>query len=198
MRARRGILRWVAIAAAVLLFAAACGDDSDGDAAPGDDNGSDAGDPPADDPPADDSSADDPPADDPPADDPPADDPPAAPAVAEFENCEDFRDALAEINTTGGSDSSGEPDELRADFENSRQAIAAMKATLPDDLKGEADKLLAGVNVIDAAFGEIDYDMSRLASGEGGALLEIYASQDVVDMAAAAQNIQQWVLAGCA
>ncbi|MDW3219794.1 MAG: hypothetical protein R8F63_14360 [Acidimicrobiales bacterium] len=195
----QSLKRWLAILAAVMLLAAACGDDGGSDADPGGDDGS-ADDSSADDSSADDSGADDSSADDSSADDSSADDS-GSDDVPMLGNCDEFAaaiDGLDSLADAGDPTAGNSPDDVRADFAQAQASLAALRSQLPDDLKGDADVIAAGLAAMEEAFAAIGYDASTLTSPEDALqFAAAMANAEVLAMATASLSLQQWVLAGC-
>lgn len=225
MRSTRPLTRWLALLLALVLFAAACGDDSSDDAVPGDDaadasaddasdgtaedsgedgmadDGStaDGGDDGADDSTADDSAADDSTADDSGADDGTADG--SADGVPGLGDCAEFAAAmegLDDLSDAAGNATGNDPAAVQADFQQALASITALQNALPDDLKGDAEVIRDGIAAMDAAFATIGYDVTALTDpADALAFAGVMSGPEVIAMANASINIQQWVTAGC-
>lgn len=204
--------RWLALILAVVLFAAACGDDGGDDAAPADggsddggsdDGGSDDGgsdDGGSDDGGSDDGGSDDGGSDDGGSDDGGSDDGGSG-DVPTFGNCQEFADAidgLDDLADAGDPTSGSTPDDVRADFARAQASLAALQSQLPDDLKDDAQVIADGLAAMEEAFASIGYDASTLTDpADALQFAGVISGPEVLAMAGASINIQQWVTAGC-
>ncbi|GJM37299.1 MAG: hypothetical protein DHS20C19_06660 [Acidimicrobiales bacterium] len=189
MNTTRSLTRWLAILAAVVLLAAACGDDGGSNpAAPGGNVGGD------------DSSGDDSSGDDGSADDSSAGDDGSG-GIATLGDCEDFAaaiDGLDSFADAGDPTSGTSPADIQADFARAQAQLAALQNQLPSDLQGDAQTIANGLAALEEAFAAIGYDATSIASPEDAlAFASAMSSADVMAMAGASINIQQWVTAGC-
>lgn len=217
MRVGRKMLRWVAVLAAVVLLAAACGDDggTDTDSAPPDDSGSsdtssgdtddsgDSGDMDSDDMDSDDSGdmdsgdmdSDDLDSDDMDSDDGDSGDIPPGTSLdcAQIQAAVESASDLAAFDPSGSSSS----DNLQADFNESRAALAAIGEAAPE-ISGEVEQALEGLDVIGAAFAELDWNTDFSTNPTAALqLAATFGDADVIGMIGAMTAISAWIASSC-
>lgn len=205
MRVGDKVLRWIAVLAALVLLASACGDDGGSDTAPPDDTGSD--DTGSDDGDSDDtgSGSDDTGPDDTGSEDAgsdgtgsgdggsgeiPAGTPIDCAAVqAAVESASD----IATFDPTGDSSS----EDLQASFNESRAALAAIGDAAPE-ISGEVQEALEGLDIIGEAFAEVDWN-TDFSSNPTAALqlATTFGNADVIGMIGAMTAISAWIASSC-
>ena len=193
--------RRLAVVLAVMMLAAACGDDggtdastdtstdtSTDDTSPGDDGVSTDDTTPVDD----DTSTDD----TTPVGDGGSDDTPSTGTTldcAEIQAAVEAAGDFTTIDPTGGS----EAENLEASFNQSRAALAALGESAPE-ISGEVEQALQGFDKLGSIFAEIDWDLD-FSSNPAGAM-EIAGAMgdaDIIGMIGAMQAISAWIATSC-
>ena len=185
MRTRKTLHRWVAVLAAVVLLASACGDDGDSaDSVSPDDTSSDA------------ASADDVSSDDASSDDAGSG---AAPLTGTTLDCAEIQAAVeaagdfSAIDPTGGSD----PEDLEASFEQSRAALAALGESAPE-ISGEVEQALAGLDALGEIFAGLGWGTDFSSNPQ--AALELAGAMgdsEILGMIGAMSAISAWIATSC-
>jgi len=203
MRAGRKMLQWIAVLAAVVLLAAACGDDGgtdtaspgdsgSSDSSPDDSSSGDSGDMDSDDTDSDDSTSDggddgDTSTDD--GDIPPGTSLDCAQIQAAVESAGD----IATFDPTGNSSS----DDLQASFNESRAALVAIGEAAPE-ISGEVEQALEGLDVIGEAFAGLDWNTDFSTNPTAALqLATTFGDADVIGMIGAMSAISAWIASSC-
>jgi len=195
MRTRKTLHRWIAVLAAVVLLASACGDDGDGvDSVSPDDASSDAAS--SDAASSDDASSDDASSDAAGSDDAGSD---AAPLTGTTLDCAEIQAAVeaagdfAAIDPTGGSDA----EDLEASFNRSRAALVALGESAPE-ISGDVDRAIEGLDALGEIFADLGW--STDISSNPQAALELAGAMgdsDIVGMIGAMTAISTWIATSC-
>ena len=180
--------RLLILMTAFVLFAGACGGDSDDAAADTDTSGSDS----SDDSGSDDSGSDDSGSDDSGSDDSGSDTP-------SLFNCDDVRDALERAGNSVDLDPSAGADDLEASFNESRAQLEALAQEAPELADDVADAL-AGMDAIGEALAALDWNTDNMAADPEAALefASLISDPAVMGMTQALSNISAWVASSCA
>ena len=189
----RSVLRWIAVLTAVVVLAAACGDDGGDDAAPSDTTPSDT------------TSSDSTPADTTPADTTPSDtgsapadttDPGTTPTSVDCAEVQAALDAAGDftaLDPTGGSN----PSDLEASFNQSRASLAALGEAAPE-ISGEVEQALEGLDALGAIFAELDWNTDFSSNPQAGLqLATALGNADVIGMIGAMTAISAWITTSC-
>lgn len=191
----RNVLRWIAVLTAVVVLAAACGDDGGDDAAPSDSSSDTT---PADTTPSDTTPADTTPSDTTPADTTPSDttDPgttPTAVDCAEVQAAVEAASDFTALDPTGGST----PSDLEASFNQSRASLAALGEAAPE-ISGEVEQALEGLDALGAIFAELDWNTDFTTNPQAGLqLATALGNADVMGLVGAMTAISAWITTSC-
>lgn len=190
--------RVIGLLVAVVLLAAACGDDSADDAvadantgdavsADGDSGGSESVDDPADE-----SAAD------------PEDPALTVPDVVGGDgsiDCDALQSASVDALSLGSDALSGaasDPEALEANFNSARAQFVALGENAPE-LTDEVTTVLAGLDVLADAFGEFGWDVSEFAANPSDALefVELLGGDEIENMSIALSEISSYASGVC-
>lgn len=174
--------RLLILTTALVLFAGACGGDSDDTSADADTSGSDS---------TDDSGSDDSGSDDSGSDGSAGDGPTSF-------DCADIRNAIDSAGNSVDLNPSASPDDLEASFNNSRAQLEALADEAPE-LRDDVDAALAGMDVIGGALAALDWNTENLATDPEAALefASLISDPAFMGMTQALTNISNWVASAC-
>ena len=190
MRIGNSVVKWIAVLAAVVLLAAACGDDGSDSATSDDTSAPDTSE--------DDTSSQDTTAQDTSqgSDDADADDTPLTGTTldcAEIQAAVEAAGDFSAIDPTGGSD----PEDLEASFEQSRAALAALGESAPE-ISGEVEQALAGLDALGEIFAGLGWGTDFSSNPQ--AALELAGAMgdsEILGMIGAMSAISAWIATSC-
>lgn len=207
--------RWLAVMLAVMMLAAACGDDGGSDDAGSDDTGTD--DASTDDSGSDDTGTDDTGGDDDMTDTDDTDsgdddtdsgsgtdtdsgdggsgDTPSGTTLdcAEIQAAVESVGDIAAIDPTGASDA----ENLEASFNQSRASLAALGETSPE-ISADVEQALRGLDKLGAIFADLDWDLDFSSNPAGVAQIAgAMGDADIMGMLSAMQAISAWIATTC-
>jgi hypothetical protein len=201
MRTRENVLRWIAVLAALVMLAAACGDDSSGtdsappDDTPSDDAGSGDADADSDGTGSDDTDSDDMDSDDMDSDDMDSDAPPPGSTLdcAEIQAAVEAAGDFTALDPSGGSD----PANLEASFNQSRAALAALGDAAPE-IADDVDQAVNGLDALGAIFAELDWNTDFASNPQAGLqLATALGDTEIMGMIGAMTAISTWIATSC-
>ena len=187
----RNVRRWIAVLTAVVLLAAACGDDGGDDAAPSDSTPSDTTS--SDTTPSDTTSSDTTPPDTTPGDETDPGTTPSSVDCAEVQAAVEAASDFTALDPTGGSN----PSDLEASFNQSRASLAALGEAAPE-ISGEVDEALEGLDALGSIFAELGWNTDFSTNPQAGLqLATALGNADVIGMIGAMTAISAWISTAC-
>jgi len=176
MRTRKGVLRVIAVMAAVVLLATACGDDGgttdtgsgSNDSGSNDDGSNDDG----------------------------SDDTGSGVTPGGTVNCQEIQEAMdfAGIDPTEGSSSNSRED----DFQQSRAALAALSAAAPE-IADDVQDALEGMDALGAAYADFGWnaDFSNDPAAALAFAQELLSAGVLTNLVGPMTAISQWIAESC-
>lgn len=194
MRANKNMLRWMAVLAAMVMLAAACGDDggssatAPSDPAPSDDSSSD-------DTSSDETSSDETSSDDTSSDEIDADQPTTGTTLdcAEIQAAVEAATDFTAVDPTGASDAAN----LEASFDQSRASLAAIGDSAPE-IADDVEQAIQGLDALGAVFEELEWNTDFSSNPQAAVqLATAFSDSDIMGMIGAMTAISAWISTSC-